>query len=118
MMGVFFIGITGVFSLFFFDITFLKQPELIPMYLALGAICIGFCTFCQLDRIPIKGTLQKFTAPIQDMSAFARKMFVPLNASFIFTGFVLTFFLCLPVYLFAQKLYFFYIYESSNPIKD
>jgi uncharacterized membrane protein YbhN (UPF0104 family) len=60
--------------------------------------------FCQLDRIPITGTLKRLAAPIQGMSIFARQMFTPHNAQFILIGFVLTFFLYLPVYLFAQSL--------------
>ena len=102
--GLFFMGVLGVFSLFSFDLAFLNQKELFPMYLVLGAICVGFALFCQLDRLPVKGRLQRLVAPIQNMATISRNLFHPDNMLFILVGFALTVFLYFPVYLFAHDL--------------
>ena len=102
--GLFFMGALGVFSLFSFDMIFLNQKELFPMYLVLSSICIGFALFCQLDRLPVTGKLQRLVAPIQSMAAISRNLFQLRNMHFIIVGFALTIFLYLPVYLFARDL--------------
>jgi glycosyltransferase 2 family protein len=102
--GLFFMGALGVLSLFSFDVVFLNQKELFPMYFVLGAICIGFIIFCQLDRLPVTGKLRRLVSPIQSMASVSRKLFQLHNMCFIIVGFALTIFLYLPVYLFARDL--------------
>lgn len=102
--GLFFMGALGVVALFSFDMAFLNQKELFPMYLVLGTICVGFAIFCQLDRLPVTGRLKRLVAPIQSMAAVSRRLFQPHNMHFIIVGFALTVFLYFPVYLFARDL--------------
>ncbi|MES2253238.1 MAG: lysylphosphatidylglycerol synthase transmembrane domain-containing protein [Pseudomonadota bacterium] len=104
IIGLFFMGLMGVLSLFSFDVAFLSQKELFPMYAVLFSICLGFSLFCQLDRLPLTGKIQKLVAPIQTMAVISRQLFHVQNMPFILVGFALTFFLYLPVYLFACEL--------------
>lgn len=102
--GLFFMGVLGVVSLFSFDAAFLKQKELVPLYLVLGGICVGFVLFCQLDRLPIKGRLARLLVSIQNMAALSRNLLHLRNGHFVVAGGALTVLLYFPVYLFARDL--------------
>jgi len=104
IMGLFFMGLMGILSLFSFDLAFISQKELFPMVAVLFCICTGFILFCQLDRLPLTGMIQKLVAPIQTMAVISRQLFHMKNTLFILVGFALTFFLYLPVYLFSCAL--------------
>ena len=104
VFGLVCMGMMGVLALFSFDCAFLCQKELFLIYAVLGSICIGFIVFCQLDRLPVAGKIQRFVSPIQNMAAISRRLVHIRNAHFMLAGFALTFFLFLPVYLFARDL--------------
>lgn len=104
VFGLFFMGALGVLSLFSFDSSILSQKELVPMYLVLCGICVGFALFCQLDRLPAKGRLARLLAPVQNMAVLSRSLFQLTNMHFVIAGIALTIFLYFPVYLFARDL--------------
>lgn len=109
IFGLFSMGIVGICALFFLDLRFLKQEALIPLYLVLIGICVGFGVFCQINRIKMPYKIQRFINPLQNIARVCHTL-IRLkknslkNGWFLLSGCTATFFLSLPVYLLAMDL--------------
>lgn len=104
IFGLLSMGVVGICGLFSFDLSFLRQEDLVPLYLVLAGICIGFAVFCQIDRIKMPLKMQRFINPLQNIASMCRTLCSLKNGWFLLSGFAATFFLSLPVYLLATDL--------------